>query len=69
MVKCSQKTIIWSSHCGAAETNLTSIHEDTGSIPRLIQWVVAMSCGVGLRRGLDLVLLWLSCRPEAAGPI
>ena len=23
-----------------------------------------MSCGVGLRHGLDLVLLWLCCRPQ-----
>ena len=27
------------SHCGAAVTNLTSIHEDSGLIPGLLQWV------------------------------
>ena len=26
---------------------------------------VAVSCGVGRRRGSDLVLLWLWCRPAA----
>ena len=28
-----------------------------------------MSCGVGLRRGLDLVLLWLWCRLMATDPL
>ena len=28
-----------------------------------------MSCGVGHRRGLDLALLWLWCRPAATAPI
>ena len=51
----------YSSHCGQAETNLTSIHEDTGSIPGLPQWVkdlaFVVSCGAGCRRGLDPELL------------
>ena len=29
----------WSSHCGSAETNLTSIHVGAGSIPGLTHWV------------------------------
>ena len=28
-----------------------------------------MSCGVGLRQGLDPVLLWLWCRPRTTAPI
>ena len=28
----------WSSHCGTAETNPTSTHEDVHSIPGLVQW-------------------------------
>ena len=32
------KELYVSSHRGAAETNLTSIHDDTGSIPGLAQW-------------------------------
>ena len=33
------KELYGSSHCGLAETNLTSIHEDAGSIPGLAEWV------------------------------
>ena len=60
------KFLLWLS---ALRTQL-SVCEDAGSILSLAQWIkgsgVAMSFGVGLRRGLDLVLLWLWCRPVAA---
>ena len=33
------KQQFWSSRCGSAEMNLTSIREDEGSIPGPTQWV------------------------------
>ena len=58
-----------SSHCASTMINLTSTHEDVGLIPGLAQWVkdsgIAVSCGVGHRRGSNLVLLWLWCRLAA----
>ena len=47
--------------------NLTSIHEDVGSIPGLTG--IAMSCGIGYRLSLDPMLLWLWCRPAAVALI
>ena len=35
----AQESNCRSSHCGEAETNSTSIHEDVGLIPGLTQWV------------------------------
>ena len=39
-----RKAIVGSSHCGSVVVNPTSIHEDTGSAPGLIQWVKDPAC-------------------------
>ena len=52
--------------------NPTRNHEVAGLIPGLAQWVkrsgVAVSCGVGCRRGSDPTLLWLWRRLVAWEP-
>ena len=53
----TEKAYLGSSHWAQRVTNLTSIHEDIGSILGLTQWVIgsgiAMSCGIGHRHSFD----------------
>ena len=37
--KRNKTNLYWRSCCGSVVMNLTSIHEDTGSIPGFTQWV------------------------------
>ena len=72
-ILCSVKLKTGSSHCGSAVMSLTSVHEDTSSIPGQGQWIkgfsIAVNFSVGPRHGLYSVLLWLWCRLAAAAPI
>ena len=67
-----QKCSWGSSHHGTAETNLTSVHEDSSSIPGLAQWLRIRRCLELWCRSQtcsDPGLLWLGCGPAAIAPI
>ena len=52
-------------HCGAVETNSTTIPEGAGSIPGLARWVQDPAMPRAVVWGLDPMLLWLQCRSAA----
>ena len=57
---------VGSFHCGAAETDPSSIHEDAG----LAQWICCCrELWYRLQTDLDPALLWLWCRQAAVVPV
>ena len=71
----SKTLTLWSSHHGSAVTNLTGIHEDTGLIPGLAEWVKdpvfcpELWCRSQTRSDSELLLLWLWHKPAVAALI
>ena len=51
----------WSSHCGPAEMNLTSIDEDAGLIPGPTQQVKDLALPQAVLYVADMAQIWHCC--------